>query len=286
MIDTLRRQLCKRFHVRMLTACCFASIAITLSLVAAIEGTAVKAQTTEPQAIGILRVRVRPKIDGKEKGLGRKRFYLIEGGLDANEDLVEKINAQTALTPDCYYRNAGATEGFIKWLKLGDCESVYCREIEDKFITGAEKVREFELAYERSVKDYKTAELGKRWLTTNLPAEIRDGFYRRKQSAIKTLIGEAERVANMPVISVMTDAKGTAYFTDLAPGTYLVTNLVPIEIGGSFYLWTYEVKVKAGDSIKKTLQIPNLKDKNIKGSVIEKPLPACAAATSPTVSSR
>ncbi len=283
MIDILRRRVCNRIYLRTLPAYCVALVMMLSSFLLTIT---VRAQTPEPQTIGLLRLRVRPKIDGKEKGLGRKRFYLIRGGLDANKDLVEKINAQTALTPDCYYRTARASEAFIDWLKQGDCESVYCRAIEDKFISGAGAVPEFRVAYERSVKDYKTTELGKRWLTTNLPAEIRDGFYRQKQSAIKALIVEAERISSAPVISVMTDGKGTAHFTDLAPGTYLVTNLVPIEIGGKFYLWTYEVKVKAGDSVKKIFPIPNLKDKNIKGTVIEKPLPACAAATSPTVSSR
>ena len=232
-------------------------------------------QAGPQEATGILQLKVKPKINGKDRELARKRFYLIKGNLEDNKELVEKIGQQTIITRECFYRNARASEAFINWLKQGDCESVYCRPIEEKFLTGPEAVPEFQAAYERSMKEYKVPGLGRAWLTTNLTNEIRDGFYRQKQVAIKALINEAATHTKAAVASVMTDRKGTAYFTDVAPGTYLVTNLVPTELGDSSVLWMCEVKIGEG---KKRLQIPNIKDKNVKCVVVEKPLPACDPA--------
>jgi hypothetical protein len=219
------------------------------------------------QSTGVLRLKVKPKVNGKDKELSRKRFFLINGSLEENRTLVEKINQQSLPTRDCYYRNAKASAPFVNWLNEGDCESVYCR-----FLTGPEAVPEFQAAYERSVKEYKTPELGRLWLTTNLTNEIRDGFYRLKRTALKALIGDAETATGTSVNSVMTDRKGTAYFTDVAPGTYLVSNLLPTELGDKTVIWTCEVKIGSGE---KRLQIPNIRDKNVKCIVNEKPLPAC-----------
>ena len=227
------------------------------------------------QATGGLRLRVRPKVNGKEKGLPRKRFYLIKGSREENRALIEKINQPSIQTRECYYRQAKASAAFINWLKEGDCESVYCRPVEEKFVTGASAVPEFQAAFARSAKEYRNPELARLWLTTNLTQEIRDGFYRRKQTALKALINEAETATHAHVLSVMTDSRGTAYFTDLTPGTYLVTNLLPTEIGDNQLLWTCDITIKADDS--KTLTISNSKD--AKCTVIEKPLPACDAST-------
>ena len=232
-------------------------------------------QPGETQPTGVLQLKVKPKVNGKDKELARKRFYLIKGSLVENKAIVEKINQQSLSTRDCFYRNAKASEAFISWLKEGDCESVYCRPIEEQFFTGPTAVPEFQAAYERSAKEYKTPELGRLWLTTNLTNEIRDGFYRQNQATLKALISDATAASNAPVVSVMTDRKGTAFFTGLSPGTYLVTNLLPTELGDNAILWTCEVKVGAG---KKRLQIPNIKDKSVTCVVVEKPVPACNAA--------
>ncbi len=243
---------------------------LSLCLFAPVTATA-QTPASEAQLTGGVRLRVRLKVDDKEKGLQRKRFYLIKGSAEENKALIEKINQHPFLTRECYYRKAGASEAFIKWLAEFDCESVYCRLIEEKFVTGATAVPEFRAAYERGVKEYKKPELGRLWLTTNLTDEIRDGFYRQRQAALKALISEAETLSKAPVMSVMTDGKGTAFFTDLLPGTYLITNLLPAEFGNNSLLWRCEVKVKAGPF--KTVTVAT--DKNC--VVVEKPLPACDA---------
>ncbi|MEO6393128.1 MAG: hypothetical protein ABIP75_14865, partial [Pyrinomonadaceae bacterium] len=66
---------------------------------------------------GLVRLRVRPKVGGKEKGLARKRFYLIRGGLADNKALMEKIALQPVFTSECYYRSINASDALIKWLQ-------------------------------------------------------------------------------------------------------------------------------------------------------------------------
>lgn len=255
---------------------CVCSVALCLCGLLLVFSLCVRAQTSETQAAGVLRLRVRTKIGGKEKGLARKRFFLIRGSREENKALMEKLMQQTVPTRECYYRQLKASEAFINWLKEGDCESVYCRPVEEKFLSGADAVPEFVAAYERGAKEYRKPELGRLWLTTNLTDELRDGFYRRKQAALKALLAEAEAASKAQPISVMTDRNGTAYFTDLAPGTYFLTNLWPTEVGGNSVLWACEVKVTPGE---KPFLISNSGDvKNVKCVGVEKPLPACDAS--------
>src|SRR4029077_2796338 len=96
-------------------------------------------------------------------------------------------------------------------------------------------------------REFKTPELGRRWLTVNLPAEISDGFYKRKQEILEALIKQSEDVTRTRVMSVMTDRKGTAYLTDIEPGTYTITNLVGSETAKTSILWACEKEVKAID---------------------------------------
>ena len=236
------------------------------------------AQSQEPPAkqTGVLRLRVRVKADDAAplRGLARKRFFLIPGTLEQNRALIEAIERQALTSRDCYYQKLGASAALINWLKEGDCESIYCRGVEKDFVSGPKAVPEFASAFAASQKEYGgNEETALRWLTTNVPADMRDGFYRDRQGVIQALLKQAPSA-----LSVMTDRNGTAYFTDLGPGTYVLSNLIPTELGQNLVTWNCEVQVKAGDlATEKPYLVSNRKERNVKCVGVEKPIPVCAA---------
>ena len=227
---------------------------------------------------GAIRLKVRYKSGDTTKELPRKRFFLIKGSLDENKSLAELIRQTTVPSRECYYRSQRASAPLIKWLDDNDCESIYCRAIEERYLSGADLVPEFKTAYDQALKELKTPELARRWLPNYLPAEIRDGYYNLQQRTINSLIKQAETLSGKPVISIMTDRKGTAYLTDIEPGTYTISNLIPAETDKSNILWLCEREVKATDlamAMRRPFILSNEKDPNVKCEVIERPLPVC-----------
>lgn len=237
-------------------------------------------------ATGVIRLRVRVGIgDGsKAEGLSRKRFFLIKGSLAQNKDLLQAIEQHAVVSRDCYYRSIGASEALIAWLKDNRCESVYCREVEPE---AAATVPEFKQALTIGEKEYGSRELARKWISVNLPENIRNGFYKLQQQDLRALIAQAEQQSQAKVLSVMTDRKGTAYFTDIEPGLYVASNLIPTENANASQLWTCEIKVGAGDLETATvmdekpylISDPGNKDprdkRNIKCESVVKPLPVC-----------
>ena len=242
--------------------------AISLVLLSLLLLPATSGLTQSPT--GVLRIRVRVKADDAAplRGLARKRFFLLPGTLDQNRVLLGAIERQPLVTRDCYYRKLGASQALIDWLKTSDCESVYCREVEQEFIAGPKAVPEFATAFAASQKEFGGDDTARRWLTTNLDSNIRDGFYRDRQNVISTLLKQA----TVPALSVMTDRNGTAYFTDLGPGTYVLSNVIPAELGQTAVTWNCEVQVKPGEQ---PYLISNKKDRLVKCVGVEKPIPAC-----------
>jgi len=239
--------------------------------------TVVLAQSQQPASrpTGVLRLRVRVKADDTSplRGLARKRFFLIPGSIEQNRALIDAIERQALMSRDCYYQKIGASPALISWLKDGDCESVYCRSVEKDFVSGPKAVPEFATAFTASQKEFRSDAIAQQWLTTNLAPDVRDGFYRARQTTLAALLKQA----GPDVHSVMTDRNGTAYFTDLGPGTYVLSNLIPTELGQTLVTWTCEVQVKAGDlATEKPYLISNRKEKNVKCVAIEKPKPICA----------
>jgi hypothetical protein len=242
-------------------------------------------------ARGVIRLRVRVGSgDGsKAKGLARKRFFLIKGSLAENKDLMDKllqnIEQRPVVSRDCYYRSIGASEALITWLKQSDCESVYCREVEQKDVEGPTAVPEFRQAMVAGEKEYGNRELARKWLSVNLAENIKSGFYKERQRDLLTMLKQAEDQSKAKVMSVMTDRNGTAYFTDIEAGVYVISNMLPNEVGPAAELWRCEVNVKVSDLAAALREKPYLiadasnKDprdkKNIKCVSIEKPLPAC-----------
>ncbi len=230
---------------------------------------------TPADARGVIRLRVRVKAGDATKGLSRKRFFLIKGSLEQNKDLLQTIDRQSVVTRECYYRGIGASDALIKWLRDNDCESVYCREMESQDVTA---VPEFQRALALSEKELPGG-VARKWATAFLPENMRDGFYKRRQTQLQTLIKQAEQRSGARISSVMTDTKGTAYFTDLPLGTYVISNLIPLETADKIISWNCEIQVKAGDlSSEKPFLISNTREKNVKCVGVEKPLPVCDPA--------
>src|SRR6185436_19572274 len=128
--------------------------------------------------------------------------------------------------------------------KDNDCESVYCREMEDKYLSGAEAVPEFQKAFEQALNELKNREVARRWLTNYLPPEIRSGFYDDKQKTIQALLSGTEATTRAKVMSIMTDRKGTGYLTNIEPGTYTISNVVASETDKTSIVWVCEREVK------------------------------------------
>jgi len=258
----------KSFRRTQITIAIVLGVSLFLALMSAV------AQTPSPR--GVVRLRVRMKVGNAQKGLPRKRFYLIKGSLDDNKALLQSMGAQPIVSRDCFYRGLHASDALIRWLKENDCESIYCREVEQKDVEGPQAVPEFQAAVATGTKAFGTADLARKWLAVNLSDDLRIGFYRQQQQKLDALLKQAADATKATPMSVMTDRNGTAYFTDVEPGTYVISNIVPTEYSGATELWNCEVTVKPGDlASEKPYLISNQKDKTVKCVAVEKPLPAC-----------
>lgn len=227
-------------------------------------------------SLGSLEVSGRVKIGGKLEKLERKRFYLLRGGLEANKNLIGKLKTADLVSRDCFYSQLNASPQFICWLKEENCESPYCREIEK---TDIEAVPEFRAAYQKSLRQFgNRPAIAEKWLTTNLAPPLKEGFYLKQKSLLQTLLSGVK-----PLQSAMTDSVSVkAIFIDIPLNlsgkkeeTFLVSNLLPLEVGTKSYIWACETDIGADKLEKLVLKVPE-DGKAVKGcEVIVKDLPVC-----------
>ncbi len=236
----------------------------------------------EPLPLGSLEVSGRIKINGKAEKLQRKRFYLLRGGLEENKNLIKKLESAEITSRDCFYSQMQASPQFICWLKEENCESPYCREI-DK--TAIESVPEFQTAFQKGLRQFgkSRSTIAQSWLITNLSPPLSSGFYLRQKSLLESLLSIVK-----PLQSSMTDSVSVkAIFIDIPLNlpetdgkkkkseTFLVSNLLPLEVGDKSYIWTCETEISNGKLAKLVLQVPE-GDKKVKNcEVFVKDLPVC-----------
>jgi hypothetical protein len=184
--------------------------------------------------------------------LARKRFYL--SSCPFNLDKV--ASAGRAPTRKSYYTNLKVSPQFIKWLEDNNCDTIYCRELRREEVAcqlnDSSCVPEFALAYTEALRKLKNEGLARKWVTNYEPLytpELRLGFYKEKAKWLDAVLKTMEQAAALSAGSIrtaMTDRNGVAYFYDLCPGTYYISNIVPIEIDGDSLLWeTTAITIKA-----------------------------------------
>ena len=206
-----------------------------------------------PQAApGSLEVNVKNvKIDGKPAKLSRKRFYLIPGGLAENSALLTRIKGAEITSKNCYYKGIQASDQYICWLQAENCESPFCRVVDGHYLEATDKlaVPEFIAAYNKGLPLYKgNTTIARQWLLTNMPDALVNGYYRQQQKVLGTVLAGLR-----PLQSSMTDTAGIrTTFLDIAlPGTagkskYLVSNVLPIEIGDKSYVLDVRKRCRDG----------------------------------------
>ena len=207
--------------------------------------------------------------------LPRKRFYLLKGGLADNAALLGRLEKSEVRSRDCYYSDVKASPQFICWLKAENCESPYCRKIKADEV---QTVPEFQAAYTANTKKPGfTPAIALDWLTTSLPPIFSNGFYEDRRKVTETLLGGV-----VPLQSTMTDSKGAlATLIDIstpsgAKPIFLVSNVLPIEIGAKSYVWACEADLASG---KAKINLPAAP--NSKCRIFVRDVKTCSAAACP-----
>ncbi len=242
----------------------------------------VSAQTTQVTT-GTLSVTARPKILGKQQALKQKRFYLFQGGREANKILIERLRAAKFTSRNCFYCKLNASPKFMDWLNEdgGNCDSPYCRPITTEDI---EKVPEFQSAFQKgktSSQFRRKQSLAETWLPTNLDQTFAHGLYDQRKQIVDDILKSLPEFLQ----SSMTDNTNapTANFINIplgssTDGKVVLINLVPIEIGEKSYAWACELDLTK----TKRVLIPDypLDANKVKNcDVIAWDLPACNAGT-------
>ena len=199
----------------------------------------------------IIKLRVEYEANSIKQPIGLKRFFLLR---DDYEKLPATLTASIgAPSRSAYYTGVGASQELLAWFAANNCDYVYCREMKQTDL----QVPEFRQAYERGLRKWRDPEIALRWLTVNLPEPIRVGYYRQRTPTVETLAARSRVVAE-----VVTSEKGIALMTNIPPGEYYVSSILPIETGGACVLWHHKVTIPPGKTGKDTTL--NLDNSNAK----------------------
>ena len=206
--------------------------------------------------------------------LARKHFYLSSSPFN----LVNNVNFKTAPSLRKYYNSVGASAQLIDWLEENHCETIYCRELTADEVTcegtdAGKCVPEFMSAYRNALgKLNGNPELARKWITNYEPlssSKLRIGFFEARTGWLKDAVATIDKGPgnDFRIRSTITDKDGIAFFYDICPGTYYVSSIAPIDIGGASIFWetSKPIKVEGPPDVNKaivvTLAFPPGKDK-------------------------
>jgi hypothetical protein len=235
-----------------------------------------------PQPYGFVAVNGRLRVNNKVTLIKQKRFYLFRGGRSENTDLIARLEAGGLKSRDCYYCGLKVSAAFMDWLHEGDgsCESPYCRAITDDDIA---KVPEFKAAVDRGIKQFnKKPAIARRWLVTGLDPSLSSGFFATRKSYLNSVLKDIK-----PVAEALTDNGSSvqALFANVplesADGTkkFLISNLIPVELGQKSYIWVCEVSVGTEKLVKQNLEAPDASKTSKNCQIIVHDLPKCDAGS-------
>ena len=128
--------------------------------------------------------------------------------------------------------------------------------MEPKDVEGAAAVPEFQHAIAVGEKEFGSRDLARKWLAVNLTFELRVVCDKRQPGPCKHS-SRLEETSKAKVMSVMTDRNGTAYFTDVEPGTYVIPTYSQPKWEPR-YILELRIKVKPGDTGHREA-VPDLK---------------------------
>ena len=222
----------------------------------------------------VFQVSVNIKQSDKTFAVARKPLFLSPCAFNLDK---LPLQGRTAPSRKSYYAAQKASPQLINWLEANNCDTIYCRELTKEEVTcnpaSAPCVPEFVQAYNEALTKLKgDAELARRWVTNYAPLaneNLRVGFHEEKVrwlAATVSAIEKASALAPGTIRTAVTDRQGIAYFYDLCPGAYYISNLTPAEVAGDRMLWeTGAIKVEKSDTLEKipvTLTNVSAKKKN------------------------
>lgn len=212
-------------------------------LIALLAGSYIGAQTPPNAGAILIKARSINAGDKSKPSLVRKRFYLFAGGIKDNQPLIDRLKAAEITSRDCYYSQTKASPCFIDWLKAENCETPFCRKVEQADIKG---ITEFEDAYNKGLVKYnRRPDIALNWLVNNLSTTLTTGFYLKQKGQITAILGALKPIQSTMTTSTAAEALFVGVPAADKPLKYLISNVLPTEVGTKSFAWACEIDVSA-----------------------------------------